>query len=141
MARSRLRALEGGVVPQEPLVVDPVEYQSECVEGFDVRDLIGPLCNPGEAWAELAVAALDRLPATDRVAWNELLAHATLMPTSRPTQTWRAAHSPLWTGSAPRWSPPRCGSGCGRYPSPAPTPWPMPPGTGSTNGTPGHYAA
>ena len=34
MAPSRFRVLEGGAAPQEPLVVDPVEYQADCVEAF-----------------------------------------------------------------------------------------------------------
>jgi site-specific recombinase XerD len=31
---SRLRVLEGGAVPQGPLVTDPAQYQADCVEGF-----------------------------------------------------------------------------------------------------------
>ncbi|GAA3610022.1 hypothetical protein GCM10022419_113790 [Nonomuraea rosea] len=34
MARSRLRVLEGGAFPQEPLASDPMEYQARCVEAF-----------------------------------------------------------------------------------------------------------
>jgi integrase/recombinase XerD len=34
VAPSRLRVLEGGAVPQGPLVVDPAEYQADCVEAF-----------------------------------------------------------------------------------------------------------
>jgi integrase/recombinase XerD len=34
VAPSRFRVLEGGAVPQVPLVVCPVEYQAECVEAF-----------------------------------------------------------------------------------------------------------
>jgi integrase/recombinase XerD len=36
VAPSRLRVLEGGAAPQEPLVVDPAEYQADCVEAFVV---------------------------------------------------------------------------------------------------------
>lgn len=34
MPSSRLRVLEGGAVPQGPLVIDPVQYQADCVEAF-----------------------------------------------------------------------------------------------------------
>ncbi|MGW4412417.1 hypothetical protein ACWEJ6_51070 [Nonomuraea sp. NPDC004702] len=34
MPRSRLRVLEGGALPPEPLGSDPMEYQGRCVEAF-----------------------------------------------------------------------------------------------------------
>ncbi len=34
MAGSRLRVLEGGAIPQEPLTTDPWEFQAQCVEAF-----------------------------------------------------------------------------------------------------------
>jgi len=34
VAGSRLRVLEGGAVPQEPVTTDPWEFQAQCVEAF-----------------------------------------------------------------------------------------------------------
>ncbi len=46
------------------------------------------LLEPGEAWSDVALAALSAMPPTDRRLWGELLAHCQSGKGSKPTAAW-----------------------------------------------------
>ena len=55
-----------------------------------VRELLAllPELNPGEAWADKALADLDTLPPETRSLWRKLLEHCAAAKASKPTQRW-----------------------------------------------------
>lgn len=55
-----------------------------------VRELLAllPELNPGEAWADRALADLETLPPETRTLWRALLEHCATAKASKPTQRW-----------------------------------------------------
>ncbi|GAB7037068.1 MULTISPECIES: DUF4132 domain-containing protein [Catenuloplanes] len=113
--------------------------QIEDYRDLDVYATWWPVPNPGEPWAERAVAEVEGMPAERRSAWHALLSHCVpAVDSTRPSALWRKQVRPLldavgteefaarvdgWLElvGAPRTRPlydpgPRGGCGCGCEP-------------------------